>query len=157
MRIRSCRGFVFLSCAFQFVQSSSLLDHGAIPPSGLREGIQDFINRCPLCFLSFFVLFYGLELHHEIRVRFRANKTGLTPTPGPSSFPTVRSKAFPLLQFFFRCASVVFNVAFVLFIFVTHLSFIRFPGRAVLRNCGIYLYFFFMLSPSKLKLMRLIL
>ena len=66
-------------------------------------------------------------------LRFRASKTSLS----PSSFPSDRSKAVPLLQFFFACASVVSFVAFVLPLFVLHLSFILFPVWAVLCDCGI--------------------
>ena len=35
----------------------------------------------------------------------------------PSSYSTDRSKAFPLLQFFFVCASVISYVAFTVFLF----------------------------------------
>ena len=40
-----------------------------------------------------------------------------------SNFTTDRSKAVLLLQFFFVCASVVSYVAFVMTLFVPHLSF----------------------------------
>ena len=50
----------------------------------------------------------------------------------PSSFPTDRSQVFSLLQFFFHCACVVSNVAFVLSLFVPHLSFLSCLGRTVL-------------------------
>ena len=54
--------------------------------------------------------------------------TALTPPPHThtqSSFPTDRSEALPLLQFFFVCASVVSYVAFVFFsLFIPHLSFV---------------------------------
>ena len=65
-------------------------------------------------------------------MRFRASKTDLH-----SIFSTDCSKAVPLLQFFFVCASVVSYVAFVLSLFVSHLSFIWCLGRAVLRDCGV--------------------
>ena len=47
------------------------------------------------------------------------------------SFPTDRSKAIPLLQFFFVCVSVMLYVAFVVSLFVPHLSFPFCPGRVV--------------------------
>ena len=40
--------------------------------------------------------------------------------------------------FFFVCASMVLNVAFVLFLFVPHLSFVWCLGRTVLRDCCIF-------------------
>ena len=58
----------------------------------------------------------------ELRVRFLANKTGLS-HPYPlthSSFPTDHSKAVLLLQFYFVCASVISYRAFVLSLFVPH-------------------------------------
>ena len=54
-----------------------------------------------------------------------------------SSFPADRSKVFPLLQFFFVCASVVSYVTCVLSFFVPYLSFFWYLERAVLRDCGI--------------------
>ena len=44
--------------------------------------------------------------------------------------------AFPLLQYFFVCASIVSYVVFVLS-FVPHLSFLWCLGRAVLHDSGI--------------------
>ena len=52
-------------------------------------------------------------------------------------FSTVRSKAVFLLQLFFVCGSVVLYVAFVLSLFVLHLFFVWYHGKAVLRDCGI--------------------
>ena len=52
--------------------------------------------------------------------------------------PHVEQKgAVVLLQFFFVCASVVSYVAFVLSLFVPHLSFLCCLGRAAPRDCGI--------------------
>ena len=48
-----------------------------------------------------------------------------------------RSKAVLLLRFFFVCASVVSNMAFVLSVFVPILSFFWFLGQAVFHYCGI--------------------
>ena len=61
------------------------------------------------------------------------SKTGLN--LHASSFPSDCSKMVPLLQFIFVCASVILNVAFMLFLFV-HLSFFCL-GKAVLSSCGI--------------------
>ena len=74
--------------------------------------------------------------------RFCASKTSLShthmlPHPNihtPSSFPADNSKAAHLLQFFFLCASVISYVAFVLSLFVPHLSFLCW---AVLHECCI--------------------
>ena len=51
------------------------------------------------CFLSvcIIVLLKYLELHQQIRVRFRESKIRLST---PTSYPSDRSKAVPLLQFF---------------------------------------------------------
>ena len=46
----------------------------------------------------------------ELRARFRANKTSLSTD---RSFPTDRSKAVPLLDFFFVCAYVISYVLLV--------------------------------------------
>ena len=54
----------------------------------------------------------------------------------PSSFPNDHSKAIPLLEFFFVCASVV-SVAVDLSLFVPQLSFFWCLGRAVLRDFDI--------------------
>ena len=53
-------------------------------------------------------------LHQEIRARIRVSKTGLST---PVVFLTDRSKAAPLSQFFFICASVV---SYVPFLFIPH-------------------------------------
>ena len=50
-------------------------------------------------------------------------------------FPTDRSKAVPLLQFFV-CASVVSYHSVLFSLFVPHLSFLWCLGKAVLRDCG---------------------
>ena len=68
-------------------------------------------------------------------MRFRAGRTG--PNPLLNNVPTDRSKAVLLLQFFFICASVVSYMVFVLSLFVHHLSFFWWLGKAVLRICGI--------------------
>ena len=69
----------------------------------------------------------------ELRVRFPVNKTGLS----PHKFSTDCSKEILLLQFFFVCSSLVSYVAFVLSLFVLHLSLFWCLGRAVLHGCGI--------------------
>ena len=51
-----------------------------------------------------YVLLYSLELHQEVRERFRASKTDFSPL---ISFPSDRSKAVPLFLLLFVCASVV--------------------------------------------------
>ena len=93
---------------------------------------------------------FVIEAAWDIRVKFCASKTGLTPSPPPpptnpsppphthgNNFPTDRSKAVPLLLFFFVCASVVSYVALVLSLFEPHLFFFWCLGRAVLRDWGI--------------------
>ena len=84
----------------------------------------------------------------EIRQMFREGEPALSPSPHPppprlptSSFPTYRSKAVPLLQFIFVCASVVSYVAFVLSLLVPYLPFFCCFGRPVLRDCRISLVF----------------
>ena len=52
-----------------------------------------------------------------------------------NSLSADRSKAILLLQFFFVCTSVVLYVAFVLSLFVPHLSFFWHLRKAVLRDC----------------------
>ena len=52
-------------------------------------------------------------------------------------FSTDRSKAAPLLQFFFVCVSMGSCVAVVLSLFVPHLSFFLCFGKAVFHDCGI--------------------
>ena len=61
-------------------------------------------------------------------MKFHMNKTGSSPH---GSFPTDRPKADPSLQFFFVCALVVSSVGFVLSLFVLHLSFIWYLGKAI--------------------------
>ena len=48
----------------------------------------------------------------------------------------LQGKAVHLLQFFFVSASVISYVAFVLSLFVGHLSFFRYSGKIVLRDCA---------------------
>ena len=56
--------------------------------------------------------------------------------PRPSVvFTTDRSKAVPLLQFIFVCASMVSYEAFVLSLFAPHLSFFWCLRKDVLRDC----------------------
>ena len=62
-----------------------------------------------------FVLLNCLGLHQEIMVRFRASKTGLSPS---SSLYIDRSKVVLLLQIFFVCGSVVSYEVYVLSLFV---------------------------------------
>ena len=73
-----------------------------------------------------FVIWVALEL----RVRFRASKTGLSAPPPPTPIPPLHQVAFLLTvprQFLFcslflsLCASVVSYGVFVLFLFVPHL------------------------------------
>ena len=54
-------------------------------------------------------------------------------------FPTDHSKAVPLLllQLSFVCVLLISYLAFVLSLFVLHLSFFRWLGKAVFRTCGI--------------------
>ena len=54
--------------------------------------------------------------------------------------PTDHSKAIPLLRFFFvyEYGSVVSYVAFVLYLFVSHLSYFWCLGTDVLYDCGIF-------------------
>ena len=59
-----------------------------------------------------------------------------------------RSKAVHLLQFFIRTKMVSY-VAFILSLFVSHLSFFCCLGNAVLRDCGffgIFIYSFVMFA-----------
>ena len=84
----------------------------------------------------------------ELRVRFRANTAGLstylasaphsTHTHTHSSKSTDRIKAVFLLQFLFVCAYVVSYEAFVLSLFVPHISFFWYLVSAVLCECGIF-------------------
>ena len=60
-----------------------------------------------------------------------------------------RSKAVPMLRFFYVCASVVSYVAFILSLFVPHLSFLWYleVDELLLRDCGIsgvssYIFFY---------------
>ena len=62
-------------------------------------------------------------------MRFRARNTSLSPSV------VDMSKMVPLLQFFF--VRRVSYVAFVLSLFVPHLSFFWCLRKAVLRDCGI--------------------
>ena len=55
----------------------------------------------------------------------------------PSRFSTDHSKAVPLLQYFLFPASVVSYIAFILSLFVPHLSLRLCLVRTVLRDCGI--------------------
>ena len=71
----------------------------------------------------------------ELKARFRANIPSLSSSH--SRFPTDRSKAVILLQFFFISASVVSYLAFVLSLFGPHPPFFWRLRRAVLRDCGI--------------------
>ena len=57
--------------------------------------------------------------------------------PTPSSFPSDRSKAVRLLQFFFVLAAVVSYVAFVRSLFAHYISFFRCLVKIVLRDFGI--------------------
>ena len=65
-----------------------------------------------------------------------------------NSFSTDRSKAVPLLQFFFVCASVVSQVTFVLPLFVLYLSFFWCPWQVVLCDFGFYWVSLFILLPT---------
>ena len=47
------------------------------------------------------------------------------------------SKSAPLLLFFFVCSSLVLHMAFVLSLFVSHLTFIWCFERALRRDCNI--------------------
>ena len=78
-----------------------------------------FVKGClPLLSSSvLFVLVSCLELHLELGAKFHASKTG------PSSVSTHRSRVVPVLQFSFVYASMMSYVAFVLLLFVPHLSF----------------------------------
>ena len=73
---------------------------------------------------------------------FRTSKTSLSPPPSPTprpprAFPINGSKALHLLQFFIVCAIVVSYMAFVLSLFVPHLSFFGVLGRLCIRDCFI--------------------
>ena len=72
------------------------------------------------CFLSVCISAV-LELHHEIRGRFRASTTDLD---APVVFLLIASRRSFSCSYFFVCASVVSYVAFVLSLFVSHLSFV---------------------------------
>ena len=50
----------------------------------------------------------------------------------------LKYKAVSVLQVFYFCTSTVPCVAFVLSLFVPHLSFFRYLAKALLRNCGIF-------------------
>ena len=73
-------------------------------------------------------------------MRFRARKSGLSPTP--VVFPSDRSQAVPLLHFFFVCVSVVLHVPFILSLFEPYLSFFLDLGFAALPVYLLYLFFF---------------
>ena len=100
------------------------------------DGILNIILGLPLAKQNFQWL--------DLRARFCKCKTDLTPIPhNPTltpinSFPTGHSKTVPLLQFFFVCASVVSYVAFVLSLFVPHLSFFWNLGKAGLPDCSVF-------------------
>ena len=91
-------------------------------------------------------LLCGPNIYLQFGVRFRANTIGLSTylpsaphsTHTPSSKSTDRIKAVFLLQFLFVCAYVVSYEAFVLSLFVPHISFFWYLVSAVLCECGIF-------------------
>ena len=76
----------------------------------------------------------SLETGASLRVMFRAGKTGRKP---PVVFLQNVPSCFSLLQLFFLRAPLASNVAFVLSLFVPHLSLSWCLGKALLRPCGI--------------------
>ena len=99
-----------------------------------------------LCFFLS-VTFYCSELHQGLRVSFRETKTSL----GPQYFflPTVPRQFFCCSSSFFVCAFAVSYLAYMLSLSVPHLLFPWYIGRAVLRNCGIHLYFYKASNPLR--------
>ena len=99
------------------------------------------------------------EVNASSRVMFRAKKTGLSPaaipnpTPNPSSFPTDRSKAGPLVQFIFLCiCDVICGVCGVL-ICSSSISFAASPESILYKSIAgryrLFFFFFFFFGREK--------